>query len=373
MTRRPASRCGPTTRRCRARWAVNACCDVGQSRRRGLGRQGLRRHARRPADRARCGDRQAALGRARPSTRPSPTRSPARRAWSKGKVLIGNGGAEFGVRGYVSAYDADDRQARLALLHRSGRSRRTASRTRFSKKAAKTWSGEWWKLGGGGTVWDSMAYDPRARSALHRRRATARPWNQHAIAARARATTSSSRPSWRSRPTTARYVWHYQTTPGETWDYTATQQIILADLNIDGEKRKRAHAGAEERLLLCAGSRRPGELISAKNFTDVSWATHIDMKTGRPVENPAARYNLTGKLFHRCRTRTARTRGTRCRSARRPGSSTFRSTSASFIYGIDADSSRSHGAPTSVSISAAMRSGHARRAAGRARQATQAG
>ena len=170
-TRRPASCSGPTTRKVPARTAGQRLLRRGQPRRRGLEGQGLRRHARRAADRAGRRDRQAGLVRCRPpSTSASPTRSPARRGWSKGKVLIGNGGAEYGVRGYVSAYDAETGKQVWRFYTVPGDPAKPASKADRSEKAAKTWTRRVVEVGGGGTVWDTIVYDPGARPGLHRHR-----------------------------------------------------------------------------------------------------------------------------------------------------------------------------------------------------------
>ena len=91
------------------------------------------------------------------------------------------------------------------------------------------------------------------------------------------------------RPETGEYVWHYQTTPGETWDYTATQHIILADIEIDGQVRK-VLMQAPKNGFFYVVDRESGELISAEPFVPTSWATHVDAETGRPVETEGARF-----------------------------------------------------------------------------------
>ena len=93
---------------------------------------------------------------------------------------------------------------------------------------------------------------------------------------------------------TGAYVWHYQATPGEEWDYDAVQDLILADLSIDGTKRQ-VLMQANKNGFFYVLDRKTGQLISAKNFTPVTWASGIDMKTGRPIENPGIRYDQTGK------------------------------------------------------------------------------
>ncbi|WP_336979601.1 PQQ-dependent dehydrogenase, methanol/ethanol family [Altererythrobacter fulvus] len=212
----------------------------------------------------------------------------------KGKVIIGNGGAEYGVRGYVSAYDADSGKQLWRFYTVPGAPDEAKDEPEYLAKARKTWNGEFWKLGGGGTVWDSMAYDPEL-DLLYIGVGNGSPWNQ----------------SYRSpgggdnlylssivaiRPDSGEYVWHYQETPGETWDFTATQHIMLATLKIDGKDRK-VLMQAPKNGFFYVIDRETGKLISAKAYTHQTWTTGVDMKTGRPVEVPEARYDKTGKPF----------------------------------------------------------------------------
>ncbi|MGI9293688.1 MAG: PQQ-dependent dehydrogenase, methanol/ethanol family, partial [Pseudomonadales bacterium] len=204
----------------------------------------------------------------------------------KGKVLIGNGGAEFGVRGYISAYNVSD-GTMAWRFHTVPGNPDQGFENDTMEMAAKTWKGEWWKIGGGGTVWDSMAYDPDL-NLLYIGVGNGTPWNQ-----RLRSPGGGDNLFLSSivalRPDTGEYVWHYQTTPGETWDYTAAQHIILAELELDGKPRK-VLMQAPKNGFFYVLDRSSGELLSAENYINVTWATHIDMKTGRPVEVPEARY-----------------------------------------------------------------------------------
>jgi PQQ-dependent dehydrogenase (methanol/ethanol family) len=78
---------------------------------------------------------------------------------AKGRVLIGNAGAEYPVRGYVSAFDADTGNLVWRTYTVPGDPSKPFESDAM-KRAAATWSGEWWKAGGGGTAWESMVYDP---------------------------------------------------------------------------------------------------------------------------------------------------------------------------------------------------------------------
>jgi PQQ-dependent dehydrogenase (methanol/ethanol family) len=204
----------------------------------------------------------------------------------KGRVIIGNGGAEFGVRGYVSAYDAETGNLAWRFYTVPGDPARPFE-SKAMERAAKTWSGEWWKMGGGGTAWDSMAYDPEL-DLLYVGTGNGSPWNQE-IRSPGGGDNLYLSSILALRPDTGDLVWHYQTTPGDTWDYTATQHMILADLEIGGGRRK-VIMQAPKNGFFYVLDRATGELISAEAYVPMNWATGIDKKTGRPIENPEARY-----------------------------------------------------------------------------------
>jgi PQQ-dependent dehydrogenase (methanol/ethanol family) len=203
-----------------------------------------------------------------------------------GLVIIGNGGADYGVRGYVSAYDADSGEMRWRFYTVPGNPE-DGFENEVLEKAAATWNGEWWRYGGGGTVWDSMAYDPEL-DLLYIGVGNGSPWNQ-----KVRSPGGGDNLFLSSivalRPSTGEYVWHYQTTPGDNWDFTATQHMILADLEIDGKQRK-VLMQAPKNGFFYVLDRTSGELISAEPYVAVTWATGIDKATGRPIEVPEARY-----------------------------------------------------------------------------------
>ena len=205
----------------------------------------------------------------------------------KGKVMIGNGGAEFGVRGYISAYNVADGSMAWRFYTVPG-DPELGFENDAMKMAAHTWNGQWWKLGGGGgTVWDSMAYDPEL-DLLYFGVGNGSPWNQE-IRSPGGGDNLFLSSIVAVRPDTGEYVWHYQTTPGETWDYTAAQHIILADIRLEGVARKILMQAPKNGFFYVL-DRKTGELLSANNYIDITWATHVDMETGRPVEVPEARY-----------------------------------------------------------------------------------
>jgi quinohemoprotein ethanol dehydrogenase len=206
----------------------------------------------------------------------------------KDKVIIGNGGAEFGVRGYVSAYHADTGALVWRFFTVPGSKRGPHEHPELAK-AAETWSADaLWEAGLGGTVWDSMAYDP-ALDLLYVGTGNASVYDREK-----RSPGGGDNLFLSSilalRPDTGRLVWHYQTTPGEYWDYTATQHIVLADLEIGG-KLRRLLLQAPKNGFFYVLDRATGELLSAEKFTHVSWAERVDLATGRPVERPEARWS----------------------------------------------------------------------------------
>jgi quinohemoprotein ethanol dehydrogenase len=209
-----------------------------------------------------------------------------------GKVLIGNGGAEMGVRGFLTAYDADSGKELWRFYSVPDQPGKNTEE--HLKRAEATWKGEYWQQGGGGTMWDAMAYDPEL-DLLYVGVGNGSPWNQHFRSAGEGDNLYLSS-IVALRPSTGEYVWHFQTTPGETWDYTATQHIMLADLTIDGAPRKVLMQAPKNGFFFVL-DRATGKLISAKNYVPVNWATGFDMATGRPIENPDSRYYRTGKMW----------------------------------------------------------------------------
>ncbi len=208
-----------------------------------------------------------------------------------GKVIIGNGGAEFGVRGYVSAYDAETGKQVWRFYTVPGNPK-NPQENEIHNKTLATWTGEWWKYGGGGTVWDSLAYDAE-QNLLFVGVGNGSPWNR-AIRSPGGGDNLFLSSIVAVDADTGKYRWHYQTTPGEEWDYTATQHMILAELEIEGKVRK-VLMQAPKNGFFYVLDRVTGELISGKNYVTTTWASVIDPFTGRPVVNPAARYSITGK------------------------------------------------------------------------------
>jgi quinohemoprotein ethanol dehydrogenase len=204
----------------------------------------------------------------------------------KGKVLIGNGGAEMGVRGYVSAFDAEMGKLAWRFYTVPGDPSKPFESPAL-EKAAKTWSGEWWKLGAGGTVWDSIVYDPEL-DLLYIGTGNGTPWDRLARSPQGEDNLFTCS-IVALKPDTGEYVWHYQEVPGDAWDYDAASPIILADVTIGGASRKVLFQAPKDGFFYVL-DRANGQIISAKPYTPVTWATGIDPATARPLENAGARY-----------------------------------------------------------------------------------
>lgn len=203
-----------------------------------------------------------------------------------GKVIIGNGGAELGVRGYITAYAAETGKQMWRFFTVPGDPSKEFESPEM-QSAAKTWNGEWWKYGGGGTVWDAMAYDPDLKL-LYIGTGNGSPWNRMY-----RSPDGGDNLFLSSivaiDPSNGRMKWYYQTTPGETWDFTATQPLVLADLMIKGEMRK-VIMQAPKNGIFYVIDRTNGKFISGRPYTFINWATGIDTVTGRPIETEFSRY-----------------------------------------------------------------------------------
>jgi len=210
-----------------------------------------------------------------------------------GKVIIGNGGAEFGVRGYVTAYDAASGTQVWRFYTVPGDPAR-GFESRAMEMAASTWTGEWWKYGGGGTAWDSFAYDP-GLNLLYIGVGNGGPFPR-GLRSPGGGDNLFLSSIVAVNADTGEYVWHYQTTPGDEWDYTATQQMILTDLNIDGKQRQ-VIMQAPKNGFFYVLDRATGELLSAAAIAPTSWASHVDMQTGRPVFIKENLYSETAKLI----------------------------------------------------------------------------
>ena len=203
-----------------------------------------------------------------------------------GKVVIGNGGAEYGARGYITAYDAETGNQAWRWFTVPGDPSKPFEDESMAA-AAKTWdpAGKYWLNGGGGTAWDTITFDPDLNM-VYVGTGNGSPWNRDI-----RSPSGGDNLYLASlvalNADTGKYIWHYQETPGDHWDYTSTQPMILADINIDGAPRK-VILHAPKNGFFFVVDRTNGKFISAKNFVDVNWATGYDAN-GRPIEVKEAR------------------------------------------------------------------------------------
>ncbi|MCP5383985.1 MAG: PQQ-dependent dehydrogenase, methanol/ethanol family [Altererythrobacter sp.] len=211
---------------------------------------------------------------------------------ARGLVLIGSGGAEYKARGYIAAFDAGTGDE-VWRWHTVPGDPAAGFENDAMEKAAKTWGGEWWKMGGGGTVWDSITYDPKS-GLVYFGTGNAEPWNPAA----------NDRGAGDSLYTgsivaldaeTGEYRWHFQETPEDRWDYDSNAQITLADVELDG-KARRVVLHAPKNGFFYVLDAATGEFLSGDAYAQMNWADGLDDK-GRPNIQQAARYEQTGQPF----------------------------------------------------------------------------
>ena len=214
-----------------------------------------------------------------------------------GKVVIGNGGADYGVRGFVTAYDAATGKKLWRFYTVPGDPSKGPdgeASDSVMPMATRTWNGEWWKHGGGGTVWDSIVYDPKLKLVylgtgnggphVQRFRSPAGGDNLFLCSIVA------------VHADTGKYVWHYQMVPNEQWDFTCTQPMVLADLKIGGRTRE-VIMQAPKNGFFYVLDRKTGKFISGQTYVPNLWASRIDPKTGRPEVNPESYLTETPRLM----------------------------------------------------------------------------
>ena len=213
----------------------------------------------------------------------------------KGRVLIGSAGSEYFTRGYLAAFDAQSGDELWKFYTVPGDPSKPQEGKHLDA-AVKTWSGEFWKLGGGGTVWDSITYDP-VTDLVYFGTANAEPWNPAYRNTDGAGDSLYTASIVAVKPDTGEYVWHFQETPEDRWDFDSNQQITVADLDIGGQKRHVIMHAPKNGFFYVLDA-KTGEFISGKPFVDgINWAKGLDPKTGKPDVNPDAKYELTGKPF----------------------------------------------------------------------------
>ena len=197
-----------------------------------------------------------------------------------GKVLIGNAGAEYGVRGYISAFDAETGKIAWRFYTVPGDPSK-GFESKAMEIAAKTWSGKWWKLGGGGTAWEGIVYDPSLDLVYF---GTGNPTAWYRTLRGGNGESLYTASILAVRASNGELVWHFQTTPGDSWDFDSTQPLVQADLSIGGRTRK-VIMQANKNGFFYVLDRATGEFLSGKPFVSgITWAKGLDPKTGRPIE-----------------------------------------------------------------------------------------
>ncbi len=204
---------------------------------------------------------------------------------AKGKVLIGNAGSEFGVRGFISAYDAETGKLIWRTFTVPGDPAR-GFESKALEAAAKTWNGQWWVAGGGGTPWDTIVYDPDL-DLVYTGTGNGISWYRD-LRSPGGGDNLYLASILALRASDGELVWHYQVTPGDNWDYDATQPLMLADLPIGGVMHKVIMQASKNGFFYVL-DRQTGQFISAKAFINgITWANGVDPKTGRPEESASA-------------------------------------------------------------------------------------
>ncbi len=198
-----------------------------------------------------------------------------------GKVVIGNAGSEYGVRGYISAFDADTGKLAWRFYTVPGDPAK-GFESKAMEAAAKTWSGEWWKVGGGGTAWEGIVYDPEL-DLLYFGTGNPTAWYR-ALRKGGESLYTASIVAVHAK--TGELAWYFQTTPNDNWDFDSTQPLMQADLKIGGKLRK-VIMQANKNGFFYVLDRATGEFISGKPFVGgITWASGLDPKTGKPIEFP---------------------------------------------------------------------------------------
>jgi quinohemoprotein ethanol dehydrogenase len=204
---------------------------------------------------------------------------------ANGMVIIGNAGAEYGVRGYISAYEAETGKMVWRTYTVPGDPSR-GFESKAMEQAAKTWDGDWWTVGGGGTVWEGIVYDP-SLDLLYFGTGNATAWYRD-LRSKRQGDNLYAASILAVHARNGELAWYFQTVPGDNWDYDATQPLMQADLTIAGQPRKVIMQASKNGFFYVL-DRRTGEFVSGAPFVSgITWASGLDPKTGRPIESSTA-------------------------------------------------------------------------------------
>lgn len=212
-------------------------------------------------------------------------------------VIIGNSGADMGSRGYVSAFRADSGKLAWRFWIVPGDPKQGSDESPDVTAARKTWPADTrWELGMGGNAWAGLAYDPSTKAVF----VGTGNGGPHPAWLRSESGEITDQLYLSSivalDPASGRVKWHYQTTPADSWDYNAASPFVMADIAIGGQQRK-VIMQAPKNGFFYVLDRETGELLQAKPYTDVTWASHVDMKTGRPAVTENADYSKKPKVI----------------------------------------------------------------------------
>ncbi len=222
-------------------------------------------------------------------TRVSPANMPytitmAPRVIKGGRVIVGMAGGEYAVRGFFAAIDANTGKLAWKFYTVPGDPSKPFEQPELAE-AAKTWSGEWWKLGGGAAVWGGVAYDPES-DIVYLGTGQPGPWTEQA---RGTGDNLFANCILAVRGATGKLIWYYQEVPGDVWDLDSIADPMLLDLPINGKMRKVVIHAPKDGFFYVL-DRHTGELLSAEPWVTVNWSSGVNLKTGRPVINPEAYY-----------------------------------------------------------------------------------
>jgi len=205
---------------------------------------------------------------------------------AKGKVIIGVAGSELPIRGFFDAYDARTGKRAWRFYTVPGDPSKPFENPAL-KTAAETWSGDWWKLGGGGSLWDAISYDPEA-DLIYVGTGNGGPWPEELRKSKGKDNLYVAS-ILAVKPDTGELKWYYQPVPGDSWDFDSVQQLLLADITIRGQPRKVLMQANKDGFYYVI-DRVTGQFISGQPYAKVTWAKGLDERTGRPFINPEAHY-----------------------------------------------------------------------------------